>query len=152
MRLLDRLRVGYEALTYDAGIHSATVVAEALGVPAQRVYKTLVMLAEDRGRKPLLVMIAAPREADMRLIAGAVGAKSVRMAPQRDAERLTGLLVGGIGALALVGRPFDVFIDEPALRHEWILVNGGRRGLNLRLAVADLIRVTGARPIRATVR
>src|SRR5262249_31200754 len=69
--------------------------------------------------------------------------------PQRDAERLTGLLVGGIGALALVNRPFEVCIERAALDHEWVLVNGGRRGLNLRVAVADVIRLTGAPAVDA---
>ena len=71
------------------------------------------------------------------------------MAPHRDAERLTGLQVGGIGALALMNKPFEPCIERAALQYEWILVNGGRRGLNLRVAVDDLIRVTGARVVDA---
>ena len=52
--------------------------------------------------------------------------------------------------LALVGRHFEPCLDRSALRHEWLLVNGGRPGLNLRLAVADVVRVTGARIVDAT--
>src|SRR5215210_3542084 len=66
IRLLDQRRVPYEALAYDPAIHSAVEVAEALGVPPERVYKTLVVLHEAPGRKPLLVMIAGPHELDMR--------------------------------------------------------------------------------------
>ena len=69
------------------------------------------------------------------------------MAARAEAEQLTGLQTGGIGALALLHKPFDVFIDRDALGHDYIFVNGGRRGLNLRLRTNDLIEVTGARPV-----
>jgi Cys-tRNA(Pro)/Cys-tRNA(Cys) deacylase len=152
IRLLDAKHVPYEVLTYDAEIHSAVSVADALGVPPEQVYKTLVVLREDSGGRPLLVMIAGPDELDMRVLARSLGAKAVRMAPHRDAERLTGLQVGGIGALALVDRPFEPCIEQSALDHEWVLVNGGRRGLNLKVAVQDLIRLTGARVVDAVRR
>jgi Cys-tRNA(Pro)/Cys-tRNA(Cys) deacylase len=152
MRLLDQKRVAYETLTYDPEIHSAVGVADALGVPPEQVYKTLVVLREDAGSRPLLVMIAGPEELDHRLLARSLGAKATRMAPQREAERLTGLLVGGIGALALVNRPFEPCIERAALAHAWVLVNAGRRGLNLRVTVDDLIRLTGARVVDAVNR
>lgn len=152
IRLLDAKRVPYEALSYDPDIHSAVSVADALGVPAAQVYKTLVVLDETPGRRPLLVMIPGPEELDLRLLARSVGARSVRMASHKDAERLTGLQVGGIGALALVNRPFSPYIERTALDHEWVLVNGGRRGLNLKVGVTDLIALTGARVVDAVRR
>ncbi len=152
MRLLDQRRAAYEALAYDPAIHSAVVVADVLGVPPERVYKTLVVLHEAPGRRPLLVMIAGPDELDMRTLARSVESKAVRMAPRKDAERLTGLLVGGIGALALVGKPFEPCIERSALAYDWILVNGGRRGINLKLAVSDVITLTGARIVDAVRR
>jgi Cys-tRNA(Pro)/Cys-tRNA(Cys) deacylase len=149
MRLLEQRKVAYTPVEYPVEGHvSAVEVAALIGVPAAMVYKTLVVLRE-RGR-PLLVMIAGPRELDARRLARAIGEKSVRMAPQKEAERLTGLQVGGIGALALLNKPFDVVLDEPALALEEIYVNGGRRGLNLRLRVDDLVRVTGARVVEAS--
>jgi Cys-tRNA(Pro)/Cys-tRNA(Cys) deacylase len=152
VRFLDAQRVPYEALSYDAEIHSAVGVAEALGVPADRVYKTLVVVSEERGVRPYLVMIAGPDDLDLRLLARSLEAKAVRMAPQRDAERLTGLQVGGIGALALMNRPFVPCVERAALDHEWVLVNGGRRGLNLKVGVQDLIRLTKARIVDAVRR
>src|SRR3954464_15574432 len=151
-RLLDAKRISYDVLADDPGIHSAVGVAEALGVPAEQVFKTLVVLNEEPGSRPLLVMIAGPDELDHRLLARSIGAKATRMAPQREAERLTGLLVGGIGALALVNRRCGRCIERSALVFEWVLVNGGRRGLNLRVGVQDLIRLTGARVVDAVRR
>jgi len=66
------------------------------------------------------------------------------MATQMEAESLTGLLVGGIGALALLNRGFEMWIDSAAQAHERICVNAGQRGINLELRVDDLVRVTGA--------
>ncbi|MGZ3602685.1 MAG: YbaK/EbsC family protein, partial [Ktedonobacterales bacterium] len=110
--------------------------------------KTLVVLA-DAGRR-LLVVTPGDHELDMRRVARAVGAKSAHMALQRDAERLTGLKVGGISPLALLDKRFEVYIDDSALAFDDIYINGGQRGVNLRLRVADLISVTGAKPIEAT--
>jgi Cys-tRNA(Pro)/Cys-tRNA(Cys) deacylase len=147
MRALDARKVWYETVTYDPAIHSATEAAVAYGAAPDEVYKTLVLL-RDTGR-PLLVMVPGPSEVDMRRLARSLGEKRVRMAPQRDAERLTGLQVGGIGALALLGAPFDVCLERAALTHERIYVNPGRRGVNVRIRVDDLVRLTNARIVNA---
>lgn len=148
MRLLDQRRIAYQVHTFPDTIHSAVEVAERLGVPAEQVYKTLVVLP-DKG-KPMLVMIAGSRELDLKKVARATGAKKVKMASQAEAERLTGLLVGGISALALLQKPFNVFLDRPATGLERILVSAGTRGVDLELAVEDLLRVTKARVIEVT--
>jgi Cys-tRNA(Pro)/Cys-tRNA(Cys) deacylase len=148
MRALDARHVPYDTVAYDPAIQSAAEAAAAYGAPPDEVYKTLVLLRE-HGR-PLLVMVPGTAEVDLRLLARSLGEKSVRLAPQREAERLTGLQVGGIGAVALLGKPFDVYLDRAALAHERIYVNPGRRGLNIRLRVDDLLRVTGAHLVDAT--
>jgi Cys-tRNA(Pro)/Cys-tRNA(Cys) deacylase len=149
MRMLDQRKVPYDTYTYDDSVHhSAAEVADMVGVPREQVFKTLVML-RPRGR-PLLVMVPGHAEVDPRRLADALDEKSVQMAPHRDAERLTGLKVGGIGALALLGKPFDVCIDRSALEHERILVNPGRRGINVGVPVSDLLRLTSARVVDAT--
>jgi Cys-tRNA(Pro)/Cys-tRNA(Cys) deacylase len=148
MRVLDARKVHYDVLTFSPELHAAEAVAQALGLSPQQVYKTLVVL-RTKGR-PMLVMIAGDRELDLKRVAAAVGEKRVAMAAHREAEALTGLQVGGISALALLGRPFDVFIDRPALAWSHVYVSAGKRGINLRLAVEALIRVTQARPIEAT--
>jgi Cys-tRNA(Pro)/Cys-tRNA(Cys) deacylase len=102
------------------------------------------------GGRQLLVAVPGDGEVDPRLLARSLGVKSVGMASQRDAERLTGLLVGGISPLALLGRPFEVYLDERAAALERLYINGGRRGVNLRLRMDDLVAITGARLVAAT--
>jgi Cys-tRNA(Pro)/Cys-tRNA(Cys) deacylase len=148
MRTLDARRIPYTSFTYDESIHSADGVAPVLGVPASRVFKTLVVLADEDRR--LLVMAPGDRELDLRLLARSVGAKSARMAPQREAERLTGLKVGGISPLALLEKHFEVYLDAPGAALDELYINGGHRGINLRLRVADLCAVTGAQVIAAS--
>lgn len=148
MRALDARGIPYDTFTYAETIHAADAVAELLGVPTGHVFKTLVVIAD--GARRLLVVTPGDRELDMRRVAKATGAKSARMALQRDAERLTGLKVGGISPLALLGRRFEVYVDATAEPLDTLYINGGQRGVNLRLRVSDLIAVTGARSIDAT--
>lgn len=143
MRVLDARRIAYMAYEYDDTIHSGTSVAEVLGVAAAQVFKTLVVMRE-RGR-PLLAIIPSDHELDLKRMATAAGEKRVRMATQREAEAKTGLLVGGISALALLDKGFDVFLDTSATAFEQIYVSAGQRGVNLRLGVVNLIAVTSAR-------
>ena len=145
MRVLDQRKVAYEVHEYSSEIHSAVEAAQAMGQPVERVYKTLVVMREALRAKPLLVMVPGDRELDLRALARSAGDKKLRMATQKEAESLTGLLVGGIGALALLNRGFEIWIDGAAMRHERICVNAGQRGVNLELRVDDLVRITNAR-------
>jgi Cys-tRNA(Pro)/Cys-tRNA(Cys) deacylase len=151
MRMLEQRGIAFEPTVYDAAseFHSGADAAALLGVDARSVYKTLVVVREDReSGKPLLVMIPSEDELDLKLLARAIGAKSLHMASQRDAERLTGMQAGGISALAVRPGVFDVLIDERALALAVIHVSAGQRGIDLALRPADLIEVTGARVIR----
>lgn len=146
MRVLDSCTIAYEVHEYSPDIHSAVEAAQAIGVPVERVYKTLVVMRDLQPRaKPLLVMVPGDRELDLRALAKATGDKKLRMAAQKEAESLTGLRVGGIGALALLNRGFEMWIDRAAVAHERIWVNAGQRGVDLELRVDDLVRVTNAR-------
>jgi Cys-tRNA(Pro)/Cys-tRNA(Cys) deacylase len=150
MRLLDAHKVPYEILTFSDEFHSATEVADLLSLDPAQVYKTLVV-QRPRG-KPLLVMLAGNLQVDLGTLASSVGEKKLHMASHRDAERLTGLQVGGISALALLNKGFEVCIDRAAEDLNEVVVSAGKRGLDLRLAVADLVRVTDARWVEATTR
>lgn len=149
MRFLESQKVPYEVLTFDESVHDAVEVAEVLGVLPSHLYKTLVV-ERGSGGKPVLVMIAADRQLDLKKFAAAIGEKKVSMAAHTDAEALTGLKVGGIGALALVAKNWPVYLDQPATQLQYICVSAGQRGVNLRVPVADLIRILKARVVEAT--
>ena len=95
-------------------------------------------------------MIASDREVDLKSLAKSLDEKKLRMATQREAESLTGLLIGGISALALMNRGFEIRIDEPALALDQIHISAGQRGVDLQLSAQDLIALTNAKIVRAT--
>lgn len=144
-RLLDSRKIAYTLFELDGDKHTAEETASRLGVPEDHVYKTLVVLREAPGRKPMLVMTPAGRELDLKALATALGEKKLKMAAQAEAERLTGLQVGGISALALLNKGFEIYLTEEARALPFIHVSAGDRRANLRLAVADLVAVTGAK-------
>jgi Cys-tRNA(Pro)/Cys-tRNA(Cys) deacylase len=148
MRLLEKQRVAYTTCRYPETVHSACEVAPLLGVPPGHVFKTLVTQADDA--RYLLVLVPGDREIHLRLAAQAVGARRLRMVSRQEAERLTGLKVGGISPLALLDRRFEIYLDASAAQLETLYINGGQRGINLHLRVADLLAVTGAMVITAT--
>lgn len=145
MRLLDGRKIPYAIHTFSPDIHSADGVAEAVGVPPERVFKTLVVLSTAARPQPYLAIVPGNRELDLKKLAQATGKKKLRMATQREAEALTGLLVGGISALALLNKGFRTHLDASAWQFDRILVSAGQRGINLELAVADLVKVINAR-------
>jgi Cys-tRNA(Pro)/Cys-tRNA(Cys) deacylase len=97
-----------------------------------------------------MVMVRVDADVDLKLLAASTGDKKLRMATQREAEQLTGMRVGGISALALRRPSFDVLLDERARSLDRIHISAGSRGIDLELAVVDLVAVTGARFVQAT--
>ena len=115
--------------------------AGALGVGTDRVFKTLV--AEiDGGLWVAVVPVSA--QLDLKALATAAGGKRAAMADPAQAERSSGYVVGGISPLGQ-RKPLPTVVDSSALEHPSIFVSGGRRGLDLELEGADLIRLTSAR-------
>lgn len=149
LRLLEQRKIAHQVYAFDATIRAADEVAQHTGVDPALVYKTLVVEQDPPKGKPYLVMMPSTREIDLKRFAAAIGVKKLRMASHRDAERHTGLQVGGISALALLGKGFFVYVEAEALQHEHILVSAGQRGMDVRLAVDDLVALTGAMPIMA---
>ncbi|MFI6843375.1 Cys-tRNA(Pro) deacylase [Kitasatospora sp. NBC_00085] len=114
--------------------------AEALGISADRVFKTLV--ADVDGVLTVGVVPVAGR-LDLKALAAAVGGKRAVMADPAAAERSSGYVLGGISPLGQ-RRPLRTVLDDSALAHPTVYVSAGRRGLEVELAPADLVTVTGA--------
>lgn len=121
-----------------------TEAAEALGLPPERVFKTL--LATVDGRLTVAVVPVSGR-LDLKALARAAGGSRAQLADQAAAERATGYVVGGISPVGQ-RRPHPTVVDESALTHPTVFVSGGRRGLDVELAPADLVRVTEATTAR----
>lgn len=148
MRLLEGKKVPYEAITYDATERDAEKIAVQLGVPPGQVFKTLVVAAPKDGRsptKPILAVIPANRQLDLKKLAKVVNAKKLKMATHQEAEAMTGLQVGGISPLALINKGFAIYLDELAEGQAQIFVSAGERGTQIKLAPAALRKLTGAR-------
>src|SRR5690349_63903 len=114
--------------------------AEVLGLDPAQVFKTLFTEVDGR----LVVgLVPVSRLLDLKAVAAAVGGKKAAMADPKDAERATGYVVGGISPVGQK-RAHPTVLDASALEHPTVYVSGGRRGLDLGLAPADLVRVTSA--------
>jgi len=114
--------------------------AEALGEEPCRVLKTLLALVDG---KPVCAVVPSDREVAMKRLAAAARGKSAEMMKPTQAERLAGYKVGGISPFGLMRR-MPVFIEEEALQHRLVYINGGQRGLQVRLDPGDAVRVLGA--------
>lgn len=141
---LDKAGVAYALHTYDYDPDAPRVglqAAESLGVPAERVLKTLMTEVDG---KPVCAVLASDQEVAMKKLAAAVGGKSAQMMKPADAERITGFKVGGVSPFGQK-RPASTVVDAAALAHAKVFVNGGQRGLQAELAPADLVAALGAK-------
>lgn len=140
---LDAAAVDYRTTEYEplAARGYGEGLVEVLDLDADTVGKTLVaVLDEDRH---VLAVVPVSATLDLKALARLAGAKRAAMADPAEAERLTGSVVGGISPLGS-RRPLPVFVDELLAVADEVHVSGGRRGLELSLDPADLVRVAGA--------
>lgn len=142
----DALRaagVAFELRAYDHDPRSTSYgweAAEALGVDPDRVFKTLMVEADGAlavGIVPVTCTL------DLKALAAALGRKRAQMADPIAAQRATGYVLGGISPLGQK-RPHPTVVDETAELWDTVLVSGGRRGLDVELSPADLLRLTAA--------
>lgn len=141
--------VDYEITTFPDTMRDAEEIANFLHLPPAQLFKTLVVILPNSTKKRYLVIIAANQQLNLKLFAKAVGEKKLIMATHEQAEKLTGLQVGGISALALQNKNFKIYLDESANQFEQIYVSGGKRGLDVKLTVKDLMKITGAKSVKA---
>jgi Cys-tRNA(Pro)/Cys-tRNA(Cys) deacylase len=144
VRVLERARVAHTLHPYDPEHpsdqgHGEAAVA-ALGADPRQVFKTLVARVDG-----VLTVAVVPVSGtlDLKALAAAVGGRKAVMAEPTDAERTTGYVLGGISPLGQK-KALPTVLDSSALDHPAIHVSGGRRGLEIELTPADLIRLTNA--------
>jgi Cys-tRNA(Pro)/Cys-tRNA(Cys) deacylase len=141
--VLEAERVAHSLHPYDvspAAPNYGALVAEALGVAPERVFKTLV--AEVDGGL-VVAVVPVTGDLDLKALATASGGKRATLADRAAAERSSGYVRGGISPLGQ-RRRLPTIIDDSALGLDPVYVSAGRRGLQMALAPSDLVRLTGA--------
>lgn len=138
---LTRAQVSFTTHAYDHDPRSASFgveAAEALGLTTDEVFKTLMALVDGN---PVIAVVPVSGSLDLKGLAAAAGGRRAEMADPAVAERLTGYVVGGISPIGQK-RALPTFVDETAELFDVIYVSGGRRGLDIGLAPADLLALT----------
>jgi Cys-tRNA(Pro)/Cys-tRNA(Cys) deacylase len=141
---LTKAGIAFTLATYDYDPNADSIglqAAESLGVSPSIVLKTL--MAEVDG-KPVCVVVPSDHEISMKKLAAAFSGKSAQMLKPEAAERLTGYKVGGISPFGQK-KIVPTAIEETALVHPLVFINGGQRGLQVKLAPGDAMRALGAK-------
>lgn len=137
-RLLDKAKIAYELVSYDVDENdlAATHVAEQLGEPIEQVFKTLVLRGDRTGL--FVCVVPGDAEVDLKKAAKASGNKKAEMIAMKELLPLTGYIRGGCSPIGMK-KPYPTFFHATAVRFSHIYVSAGMRGLQLRIAPADLI-------------
>lgn len=136
--------VAFEAHQLPEEKLTALDAASYLGAAPAQVFKSIVVIRADGG-KPLLALVPAPSQVDLKALGRIFSAGKLKAASQPQAEALTGLQTGGISPLALIDQGFQVVLDASALGFDTIYLSAGQRGLNLSLSPTDLLALTKAK-------
>jgi Cys-tRNA(Pro)/Cys-tRNA(Cys) deacylase len=142
-KMLEQAKVAFTIHTYDYDPDADSIglqAAQALGEEPARVLKTLMALADG---KPVCVIVPSDCEVSMKKLAAVFGAKSAQMMKPADAERITGYKVGGISPFGQM-KPPRVAMEEQAMAHDFVYINGGQRGLQVRLSPRDAMTMLKA--------
>jgi len=141
--VLRKLGIAFKLHTYvydSSAEHIGLQAAEALDVEPNRVLKTLMVEVDG---SPVCVVVPADSEISMKKLAAAMDAKAAKMMQPSDAERITGYHVGGISPFGQK-KKVPVAIDQAALTHTTVFVNGGQRGLQIEIDPNDAALAAGA--------
>lgn len=142
-RALNQAEIAFTVHTYDYDPGADRVgmqAAAALGEDPSRVLKTLMALVDG---KPVCAIVPSDHEVAMKKLATAFGGKHAEMMKVPQAERISGYKVGGISPFGQM-RKVPTAIEIAALDHDRVYINGGQRGLQVRLAPADAVRAAEA--------
>jgi Cys-tRNA(Pro)/Cys-tRNA(Cys) deacylase len=143
VRILDSEGVRYELREYEVDENdlSAPHVAQAIGMPPEQVFKTLVARGDRTG--VLMACIPANTELDLKALAAASGNKKVELVAVKEVLGLTGYIRGGVSPVG-TRKPYPFYLDETAILWDVISVSAGVRGCQMLVAPDDLARLTGA--------
>ena len=141
---MDSKKIVYRSFETPAEKLGAVETADYLKVSPSMIFKTIVLLREKKG-KSILAVVPGDLRVDLKSVAAILGEKKVTTATEKEAESLTGLKVGGISALSLLNRGFEILLDESSANLEEFYVSGGMRGLMIRMRVDDFRSITAAR-------
>ncbi len=142
--MLEKKGIAYSLHTYDYDPGADRIglqAAEALGERPDRVLKTLMAVVDG---KPVCVVVPSDREVSMKKLAAAFRGKSAQMMKPADAERTSGYTVGGISPFGQ-RRDVPTVMEEQALAHEFVFVNGGQRGLQIKLDPKLALKAVGGK-------
>ncbi len=142
MRMLDTKKIPYTTHTYECDeFIDAIQIADLLGLPHEKVYKTLVTQGASNNYYVYVIPIA--EELDMKKAAKSVGEKSVSMLHVKDINTVTGYIRGGCTAIGMK-KQYVTRIDQSAQNIDKIIVSGGKLGMQLELTPQDLAAASGA--------
>ena len=143
IQMLKKLKIQHKIYTYECSVDHdfGHHCASELGIDEHRVYKTLLIHHE---KSYVTAVIPVNCTLNLKQAARIAGLKKVEMADPKDAERISGFVVGGISPLGQKKR-LPAIIDSEALKHDEILISGGRRGLSVGLNPEDLIQLLSAK-------
>jgi len=141
-RILDGLGIRYELRHYEVGEDlAAEAVAAKVGLPAEQVWKTLVVRGDRRG--VAFAVIPGDHQVDLKALARLSGDRKVDTVPLAEVQPLTGYVRGGVTALG-AKKDYPVFVDENIEVFDRVSVSAGVRGTQILVAPADYLRATGA--------
>lgn len=137
-RLLDKAKVAYELVPYEVDENdlSAVHVAEALGEDIEQVFKTLVLHGDKTGH--FVCVIPGEDEVNLKMAAKVSGNKSCEMIHLKELLPLTGYIRGGCSPIGMK-KAFPTYIHDSCMQYPFIYVSAGQRGLQLKIAPADLV-------------
>lgn len=137
-RLLDKAKVAYELVPYEVNENdlSAVHVAEALGEDIEQVFKTLVLHGDKTGH--FVCVIPGEHEVNLKMAAKVSGNKSCEMIHLKELLPLTGYIRGGCSPIGMK-KAFPTYIHDSCMQYPFIYVSAGQRGLQLKIAPADLV-------------
>ena len=142
-RILERLKISFTTRQYDVDPNDlgAQHVADAVGIPLEQVYKTILCRGDKTG--VFFAVLAGSQELDLKSVARLTGNRRVELVPLKEVQPLTGYIRGGCTAIA-AKKAYPVFVEESMMTHPEIAVSAGIRGMQILLRPTDYVDVTHA--------